>query len=192
MIKAIIFDCFGVLAESSYNNFYKTHLPDKPQIVEQIKALDHASNKGSITHDDFYRGIAELTGMTELAIREFMKQHPPNLELFGYIKDELKSKYKIGFLSNVASDMMDELFTKDQQALFDDVVLSFQVNLAKPDVEIFELAAKRLGLSPDECVFVDDVQEYLDGADVAGMKTILYEDFTSFKVNMDFTLTGAL
>ena len=66
------------------------------------------------------------------------------------------------------------------------------MNLAKPDVEIFELAAKRLGLSPDECVFVDDVQEYLDGADIAGMKTILYEDFTSFKADMDSTLTGAV
>jgi HAD superfamily hydrolase (TIGR01509 family) len=185
MIKAIIFDCFGVLAESSYNNFYKTHLPDRPDIVEQIKALDHASNKGSITHDDFYRGIAELTDMSEQDIREFMKQHPPNLELFSYIKNELKSKYKIGFLSNVASDMMDELFTEDQQALFDDVVLSFQVNLAKPDVEIFELAAKRLGLSSDECAFVDDVQEYLDGADVAGMKTVLYEDFLSFKTSIE-------
>lgn len=185
MIKTIIFDCFGVLVESSYNNFYSTHLSDKPEIVEQIKALDHASNKGSITHDDFYRGMAELTKMPEAEIRKFMDQTPVNNELFLYIKDRLKPSYKIGFLSNVASNMMDELFTKDQQALLDDVILSFEVNLAKPEVEIFELAADRLGVSTDECIFVDDVQTYLDGADIAGMQTILYEDFDSFKVQME-------
>jgi HAD superfamily hydrolase (TIGR01549 family) len=185
MIKAIIFDCFGVLAESSYNNFYSTHLSDKPEVVEQIKALDHASNKGSITHDDFYRGIAELTKMPEYEIREFMKQHPANLELFAYVQNDLKPHYKIGLLSNVASDLMDELFTKEQKEVFDDVVLSYAVNLAKPDVEIFELAAERLGIPTDECVFIDDVQIYLDGADIAGMQTILYEDFDSFKKELE-------
>lgn len=186
MIKAIIFDCFGVLAESSYNLFYKTHLSDKPEVVEQIKALDHASNKGSVTFDDFYRGIAELTGMPESEIRDFMSQnHPPNLELFDYIARDLKSKYKIGFLSNVANNLMDELFTKQQQEVFDDVVLSYEVKLAKPDVEIFELAAKRLGVEPHECVFVDDIQAYLGGADIAGMETALYTDFVQFRKNIE-------
>jgi len=191
MIKAIIFDCFGVLTASTYDRFYATHLHDKPELVNQIKALDHASNKGSITHDDFYRGIAEITSMDEAEIRDFMNQHELNIELFDFIKKELKPHYKIGFLSNVASDMMDELFSKDQQQVFDDVVLSYQVNLAKPDVEIFELAASRLDVAPDECVFVDDVQVYLDGADIAGMGTVFYEDFARFKSKLNTLIEKA-
>ncbi|HRJ06724.1 MAG TPA: HAD-IA family hydrolase [Candidatus Saccharibacteria bacterium] len=181
MIKAIIFDCFGVLTASTYDRFYATHLNDKPDTVMQIKALDHASNKGSITMDDFYKGIAELTNMPEAEIREFMSQHEPNEELFEYIRTELKPHYKIGFLSNVADDMMDELFTKEQQALFDDVILSYQVKWAKPDIEIFELAAERLGVNTDECVFIDDIQRYVDSADIVGMEAVLYTDIQSLK-----------
>ena len=185
MIKAVIFDCFGVLVGSSYNLFYETHLSGKPELIAQMKALDHASNKGSITHDDFYKGIATLTGMPEQEIRDFMKQTPPNLELLEYIEKNLKPLYKIGFLSNVASNMMDELFSKEQQSLFDDVVLSFEVGMAKPQTEIFELAAKRLGVSTTECVFIDDLKAYLDAADIVGMKTLLYEDFSTFKLKLE-------
>jgi len=188
MIKAVIFDCFGVLTASTYDHFYATYYPDNSEMVGQIKALDHASNKGSITMDDFYQGIAGLTGMPEAEIREFMSRHIVNTELFSYIHKELKPHYQIGFLSNVARDMMDELFTKEQQALFDDVVLSYGVRMAKPEVKIYELAARRLGVAVDECVFIDDVQAYLDGADVAGMETVLYEDFNSFKSRLERTL----
>ncbi len=188
MIKAAIFDCFGVLVGSSYNLFYETHLSGKPELIAQMKALDHASNKGNITHDDFYKGVASLTNMPELEIRDFMRQTPPNLELLEYIKNNLKPSYKIGFLSNVASNMMDDLFSKQQQSLFDDIVLSFEVGMAKPQTEIFELAAKRLRVSTDECIFIDDLKTYLDAADIVGMKTVLYEDFPSFKQKFEMEL----
>jgi len=54
----------------------------------------------------------------------------PNTELLEFIRDELKPRYKIGFLSNVGDDLMDVLFTDEQQALFDDVVLSFSEGIA--------------------------------------------------------------
>jgi putative hydrolase of the HAD superfamily len=188
VIKAIIFDCFGVLTESTYDRFYRTHLVDEPELVEQIKALDHASNKGSITMDDFYRGIAELTDMPETEIRAFMAQHKVNEELFAYIRTFLKPRYKIGFLSNVATNLMDELFTSKQQALFDDVVLSFEVKCAKPDIEIFELAAERLDLPAEECVFIDDVPRYVEAASIAGMKSILYTEFEDVKTKLEAML----
>ncbi|HRF28961.1 MAG TPA: HAD-IA family hydrolase [Candidatus Saccharibacteria bacterium] len=111
----------------------------------------------------------------------FVSQHVPNTELLNFIRDELKPRYKIGFLSNVGDNLMDTLFTKEQQALFDDVVLSFEVGIAKPQPEIYELSAKNLGLDTTECVFVDDVQRYIDGAEVAGMEAILFTSTEQFK-----------
>ncbi|MEV4728403.1 HAD-IA family hydrolase [Saccharopolyspora sp. NPDC049426] len=52
---------------------------------------------------------------------------------------------------------------------FDAVVLSGVVGFAKPDAEIYRLAARRLGLEPGECVFVDDLRRNVDGAVTAGM-----------------------
>ena len=105
----------------------------------------------------------------------------PNTELLEYIRDELKPRFKIGFLSNVGDDLMDVLFSKEQQALFDDVVLSFKVAMAKPEPEIYELSAANLGLDTTDCLFVDDVQRYIDGAEVAGMQAILFTSTEQFK-----------
>jgi FMN phosphatase YigB (HAD superfamily) len=51
----------------------------------------------------------------------------------------------------------------------DEVVLSGDVGVAKPDVESFRLVAERLGVAPSECVFVDDLAGNVRGAVAAGM-----------------------
>jgi HAD superfamily hydrolase (TIGR01509 family) len=53
--------------------------------------------------------------------------------------------------------------------LFDVLVFSGDVGVAKPDVEIYRLTAARLGLAPGECVFVDDLAVNVRGAVAAGL-----------------------
>jgi HAD superfamily hydrolase (TIGR01509 family) len=53
--------------------------------------------------------------------------------------------------------------------LFDEVVVSGEVGLAKPAPEIYVLMAERLGLSASECVFVDDLAVNVRGAAAVGM-----------------------
>lgn len=68
----------------------------------------------------------------------------------------------------------DSLDVPDQ--LFDAVVLSGQVGVAKPDRRIFELAAERLGLRTAECVFVDDLAAYALAAARTGMVGVHHRD----------------
>lgn len=56
--------------------------------------------------------------------------------------------------------------------LFDDVVISGEVGLRKPQPEIYLLAAERLKAEPAHCVFVDDFQVNADGAIAVGMHGI--------------------
>jgi epoxide hydrolase-like predicted phosphatase len=58
--------------------------------------------------------------------------------------------------------------------LFDGVVISGEVGLHKPEPQIFELGAERVGLPPSRCVFVDDLQENCDGAEAVGMVAVLH------------------
>ncbi len=60
--------------------------------------------------------------------------------------------------------------------LFDDVVISGEVGMRKPEERIFQLAAGRLGLSPAECVFVDDVEGNIVAAQALGFSTVHHED----------------
>ena len=58
--------------------------------------------------------------------------------------------------------------------LFDQMVISGEVGLHKPEPEIYHLAAERLGVTPEECVFVDDLRENCEGAEAVGMTAILH------------------
>lgn len=58
--------------------------------------------------------------------------------------------------------------------VFDDVVISAEVGLRKPDPEIFHLAARRLAVSPASCIFVDDHGGHLEAAAAVGMRPLLH------------------
>jgi HAD superfamily hydrolase (TIGR01509 family) len=78
-------------------------------------------------------------------------------------------------LSNADSTLVERM--KHEQGifdLFDDVLCSADVGLAKPDRRVYELAARRLGLGTGECLFVDDLAENVEAARDAGMQAVLH------------------
>jgi putative hydrolase of the HAD superfamily len=60
--------------------------------------------------------------------------------------------------------------------LFDDVLVSAEVGLHKPQPEIYRLAAERIGVPPEACLFVDDLRENCEGAETVGMTAIRHRD----------------
>ena len=53
-------------------------------------------------------------------------------------------------------------------------MISGEVGLYKPQPEIFQLGAERVGLEPGQCVFVDDLAENCEGAEAVGMTAVLH------------------
>jgi putative hydrolase of the HAD superfamily len=78
-----------------------------------------------------------------------------------------------GLISN--SWVMDH-YTDEIRSLFDEVVISAEVGLHKPQPEIYLLAAERLGVRPEDCVFVDDLRENCAGAEAVGMTAVLHRE----------------
>jgi putative hydrolase of the HAD superfamily len=59
---------------------------------------------------------------------------------------------------------------------FDEILLSFEVGIHKPDAGIYREALRRLGdVQPERAVFVDDQPPYCDGAAVLGIETFLID-----------------
>ena len=58
--------------------------------------------------------------------------------------------------------------------LFDGVVISGDEGMHKPEPAIYELGCERVGLAPEECVFVDDLRENCEGAETVGMTAVLH------------------
>jgi len=87
----------------------------------------------------------------------------------------LRPPFRCSVLSNADLSLRGRL--QGELALhsyFDDIVVSAEVGMAKPGAEIFRLAADRLGLPPEVCVFVDDWDKNVDAARAVGMQVVLH------------------
>ncbi|MDQ5886229.1 MAG: glucose-phosphatase [Patescibacteria group bacterium] len=186
MIKAIIFDCFGVLTTDKWKEFVAS-LP-KEQILPATD-LNHALDKGFISQAEFFEQINLLTGRTPERVESVINPDAiKNVQLLEYIM-QLKKKYKIGMLSNISSNWVRESFlSKTEQQLFDDMVLSFEVGLIKPEIAIYELAASRLNTQPSDCLFIDDSSGHCHAAIQSGMRAIIYNDFMQFRKDIQTVL----
>ncbi len=177
MIKAIIFDCFGVLL----GNAYKTHLMEvereDPERAKEIRAINHASDMGILSREETAEHISALFGMdTDEFLAEQNQVEVPNRQLLEYIA-ELKKDYKVALLSNISSrERLSIRFVNGElESHFDTVVASGDEGYVKPQPEIYQIAATRLGVNPNECVMIDDILEFCEGARAVGMQAIQFQ-----------------
>lgn len=186
MIKAIIFDCFGVLTADLWKEFCSTL---DPEVRVQASDLNHAFDRGMLTHDEFFKQVRELTGRPpELLEQARNGGSSKNGALLQYIA-ELKQTYKIGLLSNVATSWItDTLLSVEEHALFDSMTFSYQVGVTKPDPRIFGIACERLDVDFKETIFIDDIEAYVSAAKELGMQGVVYEDFAQTKQGIEAIL----
>ncbi len=190
MIKAIIFDCFGVLTTDPWLEFC-ADIPPGP-MLEQLKYLNHAFDANHISQNDFIEQVHTLTGRSLKEVQQiFSSDSNKNTQLLDYIKT-LKPRYKIGLLSNVGSNWVRESFlTAKEQQLFDQMILSFEVGVTKPDRQIFEIACQKLGVQPKDAVMIDDRQGYCDAAEAVGLKSVCFLNTKQCKADLDRMLANA-
>ena len=65
---------------------------------------------------------------------------------------------------------------EDWLSLFDDVLLSCDLGLIKPEPEIYLACIARSGAEPGECLFIDDVLANIEGARACGMMAVHFTD----------------
>ena len=177
MIKAVIFDCFGVLYVDSTHAFYEKHVQNYDVLKDQLMDLNAQADYGLLAFSEWSSQVAALTGLDRQMVERSIKgEQIRNDELIELIYSLRKKGFKIGLLSNIGSGVIDRFFTpSERQELFDAVVLSSDVMLTKPHPRMFEITAEQLELGPERCVMVDDNPDNCAGADAIGMQSIRYE-----------------
>lgn len=179
MIKAIIFDCFGVLQVHYGPQFLKDNVPNYELHKAELHDLSNQADYGLITQDEFERAVAKLSGLPLDAIHNgLFAGFGRNEQLLAYIAKELKPKYKIGLLSNISRGSMDKFFTqKERETLFDAAVLSSEVAHIKPHPEAYEYICEKLGVDASEAIMIDDIDDNVYGAEQAGLIGVQYDGF---------------
>ncbi len=180
-VRAIIFDLYGVLVLNGWPAFKARHFTEREHLWHELHLLGRKVDAGLADYAEMVRFAAEQTGESEVAVRHELEHSVVDGELLEYIRIKLKPTYKLGILSNAGTNITERLFTAEQAELFDAQVLSHGVGLTKPQPEMYQLIANRLDCDPDECLFVDDHERHVTGAESAGMRTLLYTDFEQFQ-----------
>lgn len=100
-----------------------------------------------------------------------------NMDVVELVK-VLRPRYKVALLSN-ADDRLESILEERYgiMHLFDPVINSARVGLAKPDPSIYRLAAARVGEPPPACIFIDDLPRNAEAATTAGMHGITFTDY---------------
>lgn len=96
-------------------------------------------------------------------------------EMEAYIIALKERGYKVYLLSNCSMQFYDYYQKKSIFSHFDDYYISAKYHLTKPRKEIYLDFLKRFDLKAEECIFIDDVKDNIDGARSVGMKGFVYD-----------------
>lgn len=175
-MKAVIFDCFGVLYLSWEQKLYEQHTPDFEHLRPQLLEISAQHDYGFLSKSEANQAVAAVLDISlEEVERTAADGHQRNDALIEYAQT-LRPRYKVGLLSNISRDGIERYMPQaERDLLFDATVLSGDVGITKPHPHIFVAMAEALGVPPGECVMIDDLEANCGGADAAGMKAIHYQ-----------------
>jgi putative hydrolase of the HAD superfamily len=142
------------------------HDPEARELLVQLET-------GRLTEAEFEPRFAALLEVkSERLVDRLFGGMEPDAAMVDGVRAARRAGVKTGLLSNSWGD---DRYDREQLAeLFDAWVISGEVGLRKPDPAIYELAAERLGLPPEACVFVDDLPGNLKPARALGMATVVH------------------
>jgi putative hydrolase of the HAD superfamily len=185
MTKAIIFDCFGVIIGRGFEHTYRLAGGDPVQDREFIEDMLGHANLGLISDAEFRATMARRVGIEPEDWSRIIKNAEIlNTDLLAYI-ELLRLSYKTAILSNANKGVLNTIIgEKWLQKNFDEIVVSAEVGIAKPDERIYQLVVDRVGVATSECLYIDDREKFLIPARRLGMSALLYENFDQIKRDM--------
>ncbi len=191
MIKAIIFDFFGVIANDGWLPFKSKYFGHDEIMRQKATLLNRRSDAGLESYDDFISKIADLASLSEAETRKEIENNPANVRLIDYIQVRLNGRYKLGLLSNASADWLDRIIGHNAAGLFDKKCLSFETGHLKPDPYAYRDILEKLEVQPNESIFIDDQPRCVEGASAVGIHSLHYLDFDSMRTELETLLADS-
>lgn len=183
--RAVLFDFGGVLIRMDWDGYdvfgQRWNLPAGTLVDAFYRTPEwHAIETGRGNWDTWQRGVEQslapyLQGDVVQEVQDLLdawyaqpwQYHHPNFEL---AHDLQAAGHKIGVLSNAPDDLRDRfLGDLPVEINWDAIVVSGEIGMRKPDPGIFHHAAEEIGVAPQHCFFIDDLEENVLGAQKIGM-----------------------
>jgi epoxide hydrolase-like predicted phosphatase len=185
-VRAVVFDIGGVLEDAPPTGVaerWEAALGLRPgELNERLGGVWEAGAIGAISEGEVHRSIGRLLGLDEAQASAFVQDiwteylGTLNAELAGYFSS-LRPRYRTAMLSNSfvgAREREQERYGFGD--ITDLIVYSHEVGMSKPDPSIYQLTCDRLGVRPEQVVFLDDRPDFVEAALEAGITAILFQD----------------
>lgn len=192
MYKNIIFDFGGVVVQFNPRDFLMNHFMNK-----RAEEIVYELTFGSQEWQDMDRGILSReegnAAMLENAARvnrvfevqtvieewpSILRTKEPTIRTMKKLK---AAGYRLYYLSNIPTDIMDNLRQREWFSLFDGGIASCDVHLCKPEPAIYTTLMQTCNLAYDESIFIDDNKVNAQAAYNLGITGILYKNPKSFE-----------
>ncbi len=187
MIRNIIFDIGGVLADFEIIRFLSEKGFDGPIIKRIIKASVLGPywgkfERAELTEEETLKGFVSMDPEIEQELYTAFSNIEGMLTIRDYAIPLVKSLKACGlgvyYLSNYSQKAYDECgeslaFMK----YMDGGLVSFRVGMTKPDPRVYALLLQEYGLNAAECVFVDDTPENVAAAEAIGFQGICFTTY---------------
>ncbi len=180
MIRNIVFDLGNVLISFKPAEFLeKNGYPDdiRHRILSDIFGSFEwlKLDNGDISTEEAIKSISGRSTLEKPLIKRIFDTRT---EIFypvtGNIKilPELKERgFRLYYISNFPGDIYDEVKNANKFFdFFDGGIISAEVGVSKPDVEIFRVFLKKYDLIADECLYLDDIEKNVKAAASVGIR----------------------
>jgi epoxide hydrolase-like predicted phosphatase len=200
MIEAVIFDLGGVLLrteDTGPRTKYAKKLGMSRQELERA-VFDGTSavraTIGEITAAEHWENVRQRLELPHKEIKKlqdrFWGGDRLDSELVDYVRS-LRGTYRTALLSNAWSDARDAIQDKFKiQDAFDELIISAEVHLAKPNPRIFQYAVDKLGVVARHAIFVDDFIDNVESAREFGLHAIQFKTASQTRLEVGNLLTA--
>lgn len=187
MYKNIIFDFGGVMVDFDPKEYLVDRFcnAETEELVSQLtfeseewKLLDagllsrYEANQRMLTHAKEHDCVFEVQGVLD----DWMHILRPRLRMLELVRRLKSHGYCVYYLSNIPQDVLELLIERGVLAQFDGGVASCEVQVNKPDPQIYKALLKKYQLKASECVFIDDRLENVQAAFALGFAGIQMKD----------------
>lgn len=182
-IRAIIWDLEGVLLQTRDEDVpttiaHKLNVPVVKMREAFYSDFNDRVDKGEFTHDDFMNHVLDYlvlphdrkTDLLDCFYQDFYIDAGMLADVRAY-----HQHYRTALLSNY-SELLRKMLASHwrMDGAFDQIVISWEVHMIKPDPDIFHYTLEKLGCAPEEAIFIDDKAVNVEGARALGMQAFLF------------------
>jgi len=180
-IHSIFIDFGGVLVrteDTGPRNRQAEQLNMTSLVLEKIifeSESARLASIGKINEDAHWDAVAAALHVNRSEVEKirtgFFAGDQVDIELTDFLRN-LRPEHKVCLISNAWSGLREFIQRNEFDDVFDEMIISAEVGLIKPDPRIYRLALDKLGSRAEESVFLDDVLINIDGARTIGMQGI--------------------